>query len=162
MFVSYLCEPSAWLKCTILCYVSELIKTIINCIVEILKRFYYFNAWFVLPFAWNQAVFFAVSKQHIFFNYYLALNSVPRFLMHFSSSLCVYLEPCIRIKPLHFFDQIRYMSCVNPMQTRKIRIFKTKLHQFSLLSTKEEFSLVETLFKKDFYWLEFSSYLGRK
>lgn len=90
MLVGYLGEASVWLKCAIPSYVSEIIKTLINCIVEILKRFYYFNAWFVLPFTWNKAVFSAVSKQRIFFNYYLALNSDPRFLMHFPSSLCVY------------------------------------------------------------------------
>lgn len=88
--MGYLNEPSVWLKSTILSYMSELIKTLINCIVEILKRFYYFNAWFVLPFTWNKAVLSAVSKQHIFFNYYLALNSVLRFLMHLPSLLCVY------------------------------------------------------------------------
>ena len=90
MLVGYLGEASVWLKCIITSYVSEMIKTLINCIIEILKWFYYFNAWFVLPFTWNKAVFSAVSKQHIFFNYYLALNFGPRFLMLFPSSLCVY------------------------------------------------------------------------
>ena len=90
MLVGYLGEASVWLKCIIPSYVSEMIKTLINCIAEILKWFYYFNAWFVLPFTWNKAVFSAVSKQHIFFNYYLALNSGPRFLMLFPSFLCVY------------------------------------------------------------------------
>lgn len=116
---------------------SELIKTLINYIVEILKRFYYCNAWFVLPFSWDKALFSPVSKQHIFFNCHLAVNSVSRFLMCFPFALCVCLISCRKIKRSHSFSQIWCVPYANSKQDKCVKIFKTELQQLTYFQQRK-------------------------
>lgn len=62
VFVGDFYEVFVWLKCIFLSYMLKFIKIVINRIVEILKRFYYFNVWFVIFVIWNKVGFYVVFK----------------------------------------------------------------------------------------------------